>query len=259
MWPTQFSENLSTTGSRSRSTIGMRELPLKDRRHQLSELITGLTPCFLKLRETNPIFEQGELFSNSLSRSGPEGDRCRSVAIRISETLSCLTWAAVRDLHGVCREKGALGVVLKRQESSYLAQRTKRDSIRWEVDPYMIHAVLVAAQLGKGKRRDLYADYTFAIWKGNELVPIAKTHSGLGEIELVEVDRFVRDHIEAKHGPVRSVLPELVFAIEFDGVEETARSRAGIALRHPRITSLCRGTPVSEIGKIEALLSLTGV
>ena len=29
MWPTHFSASLSTTGSRSRSTIGMRELPLK--------------------------------------------------------------------------------------------------------------------------------------------------------------------------------------------------------------------------------------
>ena len=73
------------------------------------------------------------------------------------------------------------------------------------------------------------------------------------------MDQFVRDHIQAKHGPVRSVLPELVFSIEFDGLEEASRSRAGIALRRPRITSLCRGTKVSEIGTIEDLLSLTGV
>jgi len=226
--------------------------------HQLCELLTELAPRFLKVRETNPLLEQGELFSDSLVQSANEHEVCRSVAIRFPETLLLSTWEAVRDQQACAREKGALGVLLKRQGSIYPAGRSIEDWFRWEVNPYTIRAVLIAAQLGEGKRRDLYTNYTFAVWKGNELVPVAKTHSGLGEIELVEVDQFVRDHIQAKHGPVRSVLPELVFSIEFDGLEETARSRAGIALRRPRITSLCRGVEVSEVGKIEELLSLVG-
>jgi DNA ligase 1 len=236
----------------------LREDPLKQRRHQLGELLTGLIPRFLKVRETNPLLEQGELFTDVLEQSGNEREVCRSVAIRFSEMLSVSTWEEVRDQHGSSREKGALGLELKRLRSGDASGRSVGDWIRWEVDPYMIRAVLVAAQLGEGKRRDLYVGYTFAVWKDKELVPVAKTHSGLGEMELVEVERFVRDHIQAKHGPVRSVLPELVFSIEFDGVEEAARSRAGIALRRPRISSLCRGVEVGEAGKIEELLSLVG-
>ncbi|MDA7658030.1 hypothetical protein N8737_04965, partial [Verrucomicrobia bacterium] len=224
-----------------------REQSLKQRRQQLRELMTELAPQFFKVRETNPLFEQGELFSDSLEQSGNEREMCPSVAIRFSEMLSFPTWEEVRDQQACSREKGALGLLLKRQGSSHAADRSIGDCLRWEVDPYSILAVLVAAQPGKGKRRDLYSNYTFAVWKEDELVPVAKTHSGLGEIELVEVDQFVRDHIQAKHGPVRSVLPELVFSIEFDGLEEASRSRAGIALRRPRITSLCRGTKVSEI------------
>jgi DNA ligase-1 len=95
--------------------------------------------------------------------------------------------------------------------------------------------VLVAAQQGSGRRAGLYTDYTFAIWKGDELVSVAKAYSGLSQEEIEEVDRFVRKHTTGRHGPVRSVEPLLVFELAFEGVQKSTRHKAGAAVRFPRI------------------------
>ena len=53
--------------------------------------------------------------------------------------------------------------------------------------------VVVSAQLGHGKRANLYSDYSLAVWddSGN-LVTVAKAYSGLSNEEIEEVDQFVR-------------------------------------------------------------------
>lgn len=235
-----------------------REVPLMSRRRQLHDLLIGLESRFLELRESNPFMKQRELFGDW----SPSGDLDSLVsmpaAIRCSEVIRVSDWEALREQKGRARARGSKGLILKRVRSSYSMGSETNDWFRWEVEPYLIRAVLVAAQPGKGKRREPFVDYTFAVWKGEELTPVARISSGLNEIERIEVDQFVREHTQARHGPVRSVSPELVFSIEFEGVEEAVRSRAGLALRCPKIVSMCRGLPLSEVGQLEALLKLLG-
>ena len=53
--------------------------------------------------------------------------------------------------------------------------------------------VVVSAQLGHGKRSNLYSDYTLAVWGENEeLVTVAKAYSGLTDAEIQKVDRLMR-------------------------------------------------------------------
>jgi DNA ligase-1 len=49
------------------------------------------------------------------------------------------------------------------------------------------------------------------------------------------MDRWIRAHTLEKFGPVRAVEPEHVFEIAFEGIARSARHKAGIALRFPRI------------------------
>ena len=51
---------------------------------------------------------------------------------------------------------------------------------------------MIYAQKGHGRRADLYSDYTFAVWDGDQLVPFAKAYSGLTDAEMREVDQFVK-------------------------------------------------------------------
>jgi DNA ligase 1 len=96
--------------------------------------------------------------------------------------------------------------------------------------------VLVYAQRGSGRRASLYTDYTFAVWSDEgELVPFAKAYSGLTDAEIRRVDAFVRRNTRDKFGPVRTVNPELVFELAFEGIQRSSRHKSGVAVRFPRI------------------------
>lgn len=82
---------------------------------------------------------------------------------------------------------------------------------------------------------------------GNDLVPIAKAYSGLTDVEIREVDRFVRRNIVERFGPVRSVRPELVFELAFEGIRPSSRHKAGMALRFPRMARWRRDKSVDDI------------
>ena len=55
------------------------------------------------------------------------------------------------------------------------------------------------AQRGHGKRSCFYSDYTFGVWRdgedgSEELVPVGKAYFGFTDEELMEIDKYVRDH-----------------------------------------------------------------
>lgn len=127
------------------------------------------------------------------------------------------------------------GIMLKKLDSVYQVGRKKGSWWKWKIDPLKIDAVMLYAQQGHGRRANLFTDYTFAVWKGDELVPFAKAYSGLTDAEFLEVTRFVRENTLDRYGPVRAVRPTLVFELAFEGIQPSTRHKSGIALRFPRI------------------------
>ena len=98
-----------------------------------------------------------------------------------------------------------------------------------------VDGVLLYAQSGHGRRANLFTDYTFAVWDGGLLVPFAKAYSGLTDKEINELDSWIKRNTLEKFGPVRSVKPEFVFEIAFEGINSSSRHKSGVALRFPRI------------------------
>ncbi|KAA5539300.1 ATP-dependent DNA ligase [Roseiconus nitratireducens] len=144
-------------------------------------------------------------------------------------------WLTLAEKRETSRQHHSEGLMLKRWDSTYQVGRVRGTWWKWKIQPYTIDAVLIYAQRGHGKRASLYTDYTFALWEGDELVPIAKAYSGLDDAEIRQVDRFVRQHTRESFGPVRSVTPELVFEIAFEGLSRSTRHKSGVATRFPRI------------------------
>ncbi len=103
------------------------------------------------------------------------------------------------------------------------------------VIPSTVDAVLIDAQPGSGKRASLHTDDPFGVRNKGALVPIATAYAGLIDAEIRAVDRFVRAHALETHGPVRTVMLELVFEFAFEGLQRSPCHRSGIAVRFPRI------------------------
>lgn len=166
---------------------------------------------------------------------------------------------AMHQIRALARDQKAEGLMLKHKDSIYHSGRKRGDWWKWKLDPYSIDAVLVYAQKGHGRRADLYTDYTFAVWDESRLVTFTKAYSGLTDAEIKEVDRFIKQHILEKFGPVRTVKPALVFEIGFEGIQSSSRHKSGVALRFPRILRWRQDKTVEEAGTLKELQRLAGM
>jgi DNA ligase 1 len=176
--------------------------------------------------------------------------------IRTSEIVSSDSWPELAARREESRERLVEGMMLKGRDTAYGVGRKTGIWWKWKIDPFTVDAVLIYAQGGSGRRATLFTDYTFAVWDGDELVPFAKAYSGLTDEEIREVDRFVRRNTVERFGPVRSVTPELVFEIAFEGIQRSSRHKSGIAVRFPRMARWRRDKTPQDADSIEALREL---
>ena len=165
-------------------------------------------------------------------------------------------WDELASVREQSRERNAEGLMLKRIDSTYDVGRVRGTWWKWKIAPYTIDAVLIYAQKGHGRRSSLFTDYTFALWRGEELVPFAKAYSGLDDAEIRKVDRFVRDNTNDAFGPVRSVTPVLVMELAFEGLQVSKRHKSGVATRFPRILRWRHDKKPSDANTLDDLLSL---
>ncbi len=198
----------------------LREHPLDERRAVLEELIPGDPPLLASPR------------------------------VEIND------WDHARELVAGARERGVEGLMVKRRSSPYSVGRTRGDWWKWKVDPLSVDAVMVQAQTGSGKRAGLFTDYTFAVWDGEDLTPVAKAYSGLTNQEIEEVDRWVRASTITRHGPVRVVKPEQVFELHFEGIAASDRHKSGIAVRFPRMARWRRDKKPKDADTLDNMRAL---
>ncbi len=178
--------------------------------------------------------------------------------LQLSPIVDAPSWDELARARAGSREMQAEGLMLKRRDSVYGVGRRRGDWWKWKVQPHTIDAVLIAAQRGSGKRASLYTDYTFGVWdreKGT-LVSIAKAYSGLTDAEIRQVDAFVRRNMVEKFGPVRTVKPELVFELAFEGLNRSSRHKSGIAVRFPRILRWRTDKPAAEADSLDSVRAL---
>jgi DNA ligase-1 len=175
-----------------------------------------------------PLHRRRQLLNELLQQYQPP-------TISISPAINVETWAEAAQLRTESRERGVEGLMLKRRESFYLHGRKRGDWWKWKIEPLTLDAVLLYAQSGSGRRSTLFTDYTFGVWSNDELVPIAKAYSGLTDIEILELDKWIRSNTIERFGPVRSVRAQHVFELAFEGINKSARHKSGIAVRFPRI------------------------
>lgn len=176
--------------------------------------------------------------------------------IRLSELIEFENWQDLNTIRENSREINSEGLMLKQKNSHYHSGRKKGDWWKWKINPLTIDAVLIYAQKGSGRRSAYYTDYTFAVKNEDKLVTIAKAYSGLTDKEIMEVSKFVNKNAIEKFGPVRTVKPELVFEIAFEGIGFSNRHKSGVALRFPRILRWRKDKTVNEIDDLEEIKKL---
>jgi DNA ligase-1 len=222
-----------------------------------------------KVMEENPVhfiaYDLLEHYGQDI-REKPLGDRKHLLTellqevdaprLHCSEQLTFDSFKALATMRENSRQQGAEGLVVKAADSPYLVGRKRGYWWKYKVDPMSLDAVLIYAQAGSGKRANLFTDYTFALWDGDNLVPFAKAYSGLDNAEIDELDKWIRRHTIDRFGPVRSVEPSYVFEIGFEGIAESTRHKSGISVRFPRILRWRKDKPVAEADTLQSAREL---
>ncbi|WGF88968.1 ATP-dependent DNA ligase [Marinivivus vitaminiproducens] len=176
--------------------------------------------------------------------------------IGLSERVEGEDWTTLAQRREGSRALRVEGLMLKRWDSAYGHGRRRGFWWKWKIAPMTVDAVLVYAQAGSGRRSNLFTDYGFAVWRDDELVPIAKAYSGLDDKEIATLDRWIRGHTQDRFGPVRMVQPHHVFELAFEGINPSNRHKAGLALRFPRIARWRHDKNADEADRLESLHGL---
>jgi DNA ligase-1 len=190
----------------------VRSAPLRERRRRLQSLLESTAPTTLTL--------------------SPEVD--------------APSWEKLAHARGDARARGVEGVMIKHWNSPYGTGRQRGSWWKWKIEPFVFDAVMLYAAPGHGRRSNLYTDYTFGVWAGEVLVPVAKAYSGLTDVEIATLDKWIRSHTREKFGTVRSVAPAQVFELAYEGIARSPRHTSGVALRFPRILRWRTDKPAAE-------------
>ncbi|WP_158884377.1 ATP-dependent DNA ligase [Rhodanobacter sp. L36] len=199
------------------------------------------------LRE-RPLQERRTLLAGLLEKT--------DAALMLSPSIVADAWEALATEREASRERQTEGLMLKRLDSPYRVGRKRGDWWKWKIDPHTLDAVLLYAQPGHGRRSGLFTDYTFGVWDGDTLVPVAKAYSGLDGAEIERLDRWIRAHTTDRFGPVRAVDAEQVFELAFEAVQLSGRHKSGVAVRFPRILRWRTDKGIGDADKLDDLRRL---
>jgi DNA ligase-1 len=145
------------------------------------------------------------------------------------------------------------GLMIKDPESFYLPGSRGMFWFKLKRELATLDVVVVAAELGHGKRNNVLSDYTFAVRDETtgELLPIGKAYSGLTDVEIAELTEHFKRNTIANHGRYRRVKPNVVLEVAFNSIQPSTRHASGLALRFPRIKAIRRDKNVESIDTVQ--------
>ncbi len=141
------------------------------------------------------------------------------------------------------------GLMVKDPQSHYRPGRRGLSWFKLKKELATLDVVVVAAELGHGKRNHVLSDYTFAVRDeaSGELLPIGKAYSGLTDVEIAELTEHFRKNATNDRGRYLKVKPDIVLEVAFNSIQPSNRHASGLALRFPRIKAIRRDKTVDAI------------
>ena len=168
---------------------------------------------------------------------------------QVSEVASANSADAIEREFKNARLRSNEGLMIKDPESFYSPGRRGMFWFKLKKELATLDVVVVAAELGHGKRNHVLSDYTFAVRdeSTDELLPIGKAYSGLTDLEIAELTEHFKRNTILDRGRYREVKPDVILEIAFNSIQPSTRHASGLALRFPRIKAIRRDKTVDSI------------
>ncbi len=178
---------------------------------------------------------------------------------QVAEVYPARSAAEIEQAFTLARHRLNEGLMVKDPESFYSPGRRGMFWFKLKKELATLDVVVVAAELGHGKRNHVLSDYTFAVRDEatGQLSTIGKAYSGLTDVEIAELTEHFKQNTIADRGRYREVNPDTVLEIAFDSIQPSSRHNSGLALRFPRIKAIRRDKTVDAIDTLQYARSLS--
>ncbi len=199
------------------------------------------------------------LNGESLLRTSLRERRARLSEVRLppqfqsAKVISARSAAKIEQAFRQARRHLNEGLMIKDPESLYLPGTRGMFWFKLKKELATLDVVVVAAELGHGKRNNVLSDYTFAVRDETTggLLRIGKAYSGLTDAEIAELTEHFKQNTIADHGRYREVKPDIVLEVAFNSIQPSARHASGLALRFPRIKAIRRDKNINSIDTLQ--------
>lgn len=211
-----------------RDGTGRLGAPLRERRRELESLLTsGNAPLALVLAPVATVSDEAEL--------------ARAFA--------------------AARARGNEGLMIKDPDSGYLPGRRGIAWLKLKQALATLDCVVVGAEYGHGKRKQVLSDYTFAVRDegSGELKTIGKAYTGLTDAEIARLTEHFLGRVVRQRGRSFEVVPDTVLEIAFDALQPSDRHASGLAMRFPRIARIRDDKTPAEIDTLATARRLAGL
>ncbi len=189
-------------------------------------------------------------------------DRLREIKLppqfQVAEVYPAHSAEEIEDAFQLARRRLNEGLMVKDPGSIYSPGRRGMFWFKLKKELATLDVVVVAAELGHGKRNHVLSDYTFAVRdeETGELSTIGKAYSGLTDVEIAELTEHFKKQTIKNRGRYREVKPDTVLEIAFDSIQPSTRHASGLALRFPRIKAIRRDKTLEAIDTLAYARSL---
>src|SRR5205807_5560364 len=128
---------------------------------------------------------------------------------QIARVIPAHSAAEIEQTFQQARQRLNEGLMIKDPESFYLPGTRGMYWFKLKRELATLDVVVVAVELGHGKRNHVLSDYTFAVRDEStgELLPIGKAYSGLTDAEIAELTEHFKQNTIVDHGRYRRVKP----------------------------------------------------
>jgi len=152
------------------------------------------------------------------------------------------------------------GLMVKDPHSGYSPGRRGLGWLKMKRALATLDCVVVAVEVGHGKRHGVLSDYTFAVRDEatDGYVTIGKAYTGLTDAELADMTAWFEAHTVRQLGRYRLVEPTVVVEVAFDVIQRSRRHQSGFALRFPRIVRIRPDKSAAEIDTLQTVERLYG-
>ena len=170
-----------------------------------------------------------------------------------AQVLPAHSAAEIEQIFQQARRRLNEGLMIKNPESFYSPGTRGMLWFKLKKELATLDVVVVAAELGHGKRNNVLSDYTFAVRNETtgDLLPIGKAYSGLTDAEIAELTEHFKQNTIIDRGRYREVKPDIVLEVAFNSIQPSSRHASGLALRFPRIKAIRRDKNVDSVDTLE--------